>query len=120
MQEAQQLLRNYLIATTLKDCALMVALRPLHTPKHGQDPGRQPGEIHDEHVSMSTHHVETPTMGDCDDGCGVVWDEDSGLLWEYKVAFVDLDVKPLGKLPHQYALDQAIAQHAAQCMAEAS
>lgn len=34
--------------------------------------------------------------------------------YDAQVAFVDLDIKPLGKVPQQFALDRAIAEHASQ------
>lgn len=77
---ALTVLRDFLTAQSAKDCAIMVVLQPL--PAGGADAA--PGD--DVLVAVAA----------------------SDLAVRCRAAFVDLDAKPVTKMPHYLALDRAI------------
>ena len=90
-EAACEVLREYLIAAAAKDCSLMITLAPVLDAQHlgPQDEGRL---------------QQDACIGSvlCDE-----WGH-SKRWFRYKVAFVDLDLKPLAKIGVHYELDQAI------------
>eukprot|EP00898_Chlorokybus_atmophyticus_P001280 jgi/Chlat1/2152/Chrsp17S00187 len=83
-EQSRAVLRDFLVAATAKDCSVMLALRP--------------GKC-----------VGTPDRSDAVRGdVRVVVDTASGHDFQYKIALVDLDIKPLRKMPYYYQLDQDI------------
>lgn len=76
---ALAVLRDFLTAQSAKDCAIMVALQPL--PAGAADAA--PDDV-------------------------LVADAASDLAVRCRAAFVDLDAKPVTKMPHYLALDRAI------------
>lgn len=90
--EALGLLRRYVVAATARDCALMVALQRLSAAD----------------ASAAAAAEGSPQPQSCGSGQGVVLHRPSGTWYRYRLAFVDLDMKPLAKIPHHYKLDQRI------------
>lgn len=87
--EAYEILRRYVISATAKDCAIMIAMQPL------------PAGL----CSLEELEAEQPSVK-------VVQHPLSGALYQYDVVVVDLDMKPLAKIPQHYLLDKRIL-HAA-------
>ena len=81
--EALVVLRDFLIAQAAKDCGIMVCLQRLP-----------------EGHSFADNEAE---------GCVAV-DEATGVCVRYSVAFVDMDLKPVDRMPRYRALDQAIQE----------
>ena len=84
-----EVLREYLVAATAKDCSIMITLAPVQ--------GAQPAGA-----------VELPALQQ--DPCvgAVLSDHVLENSFRYKVAFVDLDLKPVWKIEEHFRLDQAI------------
>ncbi|XVE94663.1 hypothetical protein REPUB_Repub02eG0028100 [Reevesia pubescens] len=79
LHESLKIVKNYLIAATVKDCSLMISFRP-----------REGGDL----LSGSSH--DTIYLGS------------TNQVFEYKVYFIDLDLKPLKKMEDYYKLDKKI------------
>ena len=79
-----RLLRDWLIATTAKDCSIFLTFCVVRT-RDGED-----------RVSSKTRFPHSLTI------------EDSNVKLLYKVQLCDLDWKPLSKIPYQFQLDQHI------------
>ncbi|XP_043709718.1 inositol-pentakisphosphate 2-kinase-like isoform X2 [Telopea speciosissima] len=77
LEESLKIVRDYLMATTAKDCSLMISFRP----RENGDPGSPHSNVCLESTNQS---------------------------FEYKVYFIDLDMKPLEKMVYYYELDQKI------------
>ena len=98
--EQMQIIRDYLLATTAKDCSLMITMQvePAGTLPHCSDT---------EIDSCDQPNIAHP-------GMGKVSLPDLALEATYKVAVVDLDLKPHAKINSHYRLDQQIMQHTPQ------
>ncbi|GAB4817908.1 hypothetical protein N2152v2_004954 [Parachlorella kessleri] len=105
--EAYSLLRRYVVSATAKDCALMISLRRLASATEGRELQQRGGK-----VVCSTSDV----LASCVEGLNhaVVLEDSvssSGQQWyQYQVAFVDLDMKALAKIPQHFELDQRIVK----------
>ncbi|XP_048129872.1 inositol-pentakisphosphate 2-kinase-like [Rhodamnia argentea] len=75
--ESLEIVKNFLIATTAKDCSLMFCFR------RRED-------------------------GGSDSSYDMVYLESTNQVFDYKVHFIDLDLKPLEKMEHYYELDKKI------------
>ncbi|XWS14544.1 hypothetical protein CRYUN_Cryun35bG0019000 [Craigia yunnanensis] len=79
LDESLKIVKDYLIAATAKDCSLMISFRP-----------KEDGDL----PSGSSH--KTVYLGS------------TNQVFEYKVYFIDLDLKPLKKMEDYYELDKKI------------
>ncbi|KAI7755417.1 hypothetical protein M8C21_027724, partial [Ambrosia artemisiifolia] len=77
--QSLKIVRDFLISLTAKDLSLMISFRP--TPKGNS---------------------ESPLNG------GTIYLESLNRSFDYKASFIDLDMKPLEKMPYYYKLDQEI------------
>ena len=88
-EAACKVLREYLVAAAAKDCSIMITVAPCPDSANGEyndQPGLQ----------------ESP-------GIGAAFSDDSlRRCFRYKIAIVDLDLKPLTKIALHWQLDQAI------------
>jgi inositol-pentakisphosphate 2-kinase len=82
-------LREYLIAAASKDCSIMVTLAPVLDAE-----------------GLETHEAARLQQDACVGS--VLYDECNDRWYRYKIAIVDLDLKPLAKIGVHYELDQAI------------
>ncbi|KAE8713389.1 Inositol-pentakisphosphate 2-kinase [Hibiscus syriacus] len=80
LDESLKIVKDYLIAATVKDCSMMISFRPM-----------EDGDV----LSESSHN--TVCLGS------------TKQVFEYKVFFIDLDLKPLKKMEDYYKLDKKIA-----------
>ncbi|KAJ4816559.1 Inositol-pentakisphosphate 2-kinase [Rhynchospora pubera] len=78
IQKSIEIVRDYLVSATAKDCSLMLCFRP----REGEAPASE------EYGSVSIESVDQ--------------------VYDYKVFFIDLDMKPLEKMVYYYDLDQKI------------
>lgn len=76
------ILRQYLTAATAKDCGIMITVQEVR--------------------------ALSGTPGPLPEGCQLLRDDGTGRLFFYKLAFVDLDMKPLQKICAHYDLDKRI------------
>lgn len=83
LAESRKVVRDYLIAATAKDCSLMLTFQEV--------PDNETVEVDTECHKM-IHCSET------------------GKCYRCKMHFLDLDLKPLKKMPHYYRLDQDIVR----------
>ena len=97
--EQMQLIREYLLATTAKDCSLMITLQTM-----------SPNTLLCDSDSSGT----CSQLDRCKDAVGMVHLASMDLLVKCKVAVVDLDVKPHAKIISHNLLDQHIMQHMGQ------
>ncbi|XWS24398.1 hypothetical protein CRYUN_Cryun28dG0098500 [Craigia yunnanensis] len=79
LDESLKIVKDYLIAATAKDCSLMISFRP-----------KEDGDL----LSGSSHNT--------------VYLGSTNQVFEYKVYFIDLDLKPLKKIEYYYELDKKI------------
>ncbi|XP_054798297.1 inositol-pentakisphosphate 2-kinase isoform X2 [Prosopis cineraria] len=77
LEESLRTVKNYLIATTAKDCSLIICFRPRKE--------RYSGSVYNQ------VHVESTKQ-----------------TFDFKVSFIDLDLKPLDKMEYYYKLDKKI------------
>ncbi|KAK8683756.1 hypothetical protein V6N13_039806 [Hibiscus sabdariffa] len=75
LDESLKVVKDYLIAATVKDCSLMISFRPM-----------EDGDV----LSESSHNT--------------VYLGSTKQVFEYKVYFIDLDLKPLKKMEDYYSL----------------
>ncbi|KAK8596701.1 hypothetical protein V6N12_065181 [Hibiscus sabdariffa] len=80
LDESLKIVKDYLLAATVKDCSLMISFRPM-----------EDGEV------LSGSSNSTVYLGS------------TKQVFEYKVFFIDLDLKPLKKMEDYYKLDEKIA-----------
>ncbi|CAI5971640.1 unnamed protein product [Closterium sp. NIES-65] len=83
MEDCRKVLRDFLIAATAKDCGIMLALR-----------AAIPGETLE--ASQKLRSVVCPS---------------SGCKYFYRLSIMDLDIKPLRKMPKYWSMDQQIVRH---------
>lgn len=81
IEESRSIVRDYLLATTAKDCSLMLTFQPM------------------------THSFTEVNALDRND---VIYMSSTKRAFRYKASFIDLDVKRLKKMIHYYDLDQNI------------
>lgn len=81
IEESRRIVRDYLLATTAKDCSLMLTFQPVA------------------HYSTEVNAL---------DGNDVIYLSSSKQAFRYKAKFIDLDLKHLKKMIHYYKLDQNI------------
>jgi hypothetical protein len=91
---ACEAVRNYLISATAKDCSIMITLAPFTV--HAVD-----SDMH----SICCEQRD-PCVGAIAPGVG------AEQHFRYKVAIVDLDMKPLTKIYEHFDLDQEIVENA--------
>eukprot|EP01018_Ginkgo_biloba_P008467 Gb_08527 [translate_table: standard] len=91
MEESRNIVRDYLIAATAKDCSLMLTFQPL------------PDDF---------------TTGNSHDGSNVVYLPSTKQVFRYKACYIDLDLKPLKRMVHYYKLDQNIVSYYIKYMKE--
>ena len=89
-EAACEVLRKYLVAATAKDCSIMITLAPFQG-------GAQPAG-----VFQAPALQQDPCVG------AVLSDAVLERSFRYKVAFVDLDLKPVWKMEEHFRLDRAI------------
>ncbi|XP_078157665.1 inositol-pentakisphosphate 2-kinase IPK1-like [Carex rostrata] len=80
IQRSIEIVRDYLVSATAKDCSLMLSFRPRERD------------------------------ADASEGYGSVCIESVDQVYDYKVYFIDLDMKPLEKMVYYYNLDQKIVK----------
>lgn len=101
--EQLALLRDYLTAATAKDCAIMITMQQIiETQQQQQSPETDGLTKHSSSDSGSSS------------GNGVITDDRSGCTFAWQISLVDLDLKPLSKVPHHAALDRRIVATAMQ------
>ncbi|KAI5079614.1 hypothetical protein GOP47_0005093 [Adiantum capillus-veneris] len=83
LSECRQVVRNYLIAATAKDCSLMLTFQ--------QVPNFKAEDAEVEHYKL-------------------ISSSKSRYPFVFKINFVDLDLKPLNKMLHYYHIDQKIVK----------
>lgn len=88
--EQMQILQNYLLATTARDCSLMIAVQPV------PQPDLQPSK--DNGAQLHTHMSPQEILSSPDLACPL----------QFKLAIVDLDRKPHAKIDAHHRLDQEI------------
>ncbi len=103
------LLRQYLTATTAKDCAAMVCLQQL-----------APAQLHDPICCLDYGHNQrqhqqpfTSAASSTNRTTGVLVDASSNACFAYAVALIDTDAKPLAKLWRHAELERDIQRAAA-------
>ncbi|EOY14827.1 Inositol-pentakisphosphate 2-kinase 1, putative isoform 2 [Theobroma cacao] len=79
LDESLKIVKDYLMAATAKDCSLMISFRP-----------KEDGELQSGSSKNSVYLGST------------------NQVFEYKVYFIDLDLKPLKKMEYYYKLDKKI------------
>ncbi|XP_023525627.1 inositol-pentakisphosphate 2-kinase-like isoform X1 [Cucurbita pepo subsp. pepo] len=79
LDQSLEIVRNFLIAATAKDCSLMITFRPWHV--------ECPGSAYNSIFVESTNQT-----------------------FDYKVNFIDLDLKPLRKMEEYYEQDNKIVR----------
>ncbi|MEW5315605.1 MAG: hypothetical protein WDW38_007021 [Sanguina aurantia] len=153
-REALATLRDYLTASTAKDCCIMVTLQrvqPVHHPGcagAASTTDQHTAISHSQHTPPRQHHTDLLSVGDVQEqggGSSTAGDQDrergaqlsrgaaggggvgvssgriersggvrllhcgqSGEVYAYNLAFVDLDIKPSRKVASHLALDQNI------------
>ncbi|KGN59987.1 inositol-pentakisphosphate 2-kinase isoform X2 [Cucumis sativus] len=80
LDQSLEIVRNYLIAATAKDCSLMITFRPWHVDCPG-----------------STYNS--------------IFVESTKQTFDYKVNFIDLDLKPFKKMEQYYEQDKKIIRN---------
>ncbi|PNH10554.1 Inositol-pentakisphosphate 2-kinase [Tetrabaena socialis] len=85
-------LRRYLMSVTAKDCGVMVTMQRARL-------------LVDAHAAQEAAAAAAVPDG----GVQLLSDPGTGLVFMYKVAFVDLDVKAAAKLPRHVELEAALA-----------
>ncbi|XP_038898785.1 inositol-pentakisphosphate 2-kinase-like isoform X1 [Benincasa hispida] len=80
LDQSLEIVRNYLIAATAKDCSLMITFRPWHVDCPG-----------------STYNS--------------IFVESTKQTFDYKVNFIDLDLKPFKKMEEYYEQDNKIVRN---------
>ena len=120
---ARAALRGYLTAATAKDCSLMITLTLLQSPSAPQQDGgrsQTPGQsaaMDGVGVggrgcagggSFQKAGTQLPAMQEDPDVGSVVQDGETMRWFRYKVAVVDLDLKPLRKIEQHFVLDRQI------------
>jgi hypothetical protein len=110
-QEALPLLRDYLTAATAKDCGIMITLQrvahdgSMQQEQRQQQQGALPnGSAAEPAAAGSAAHSPATSGG----RPGLLLEPSTGHLYAFKAAFVDLDLKPLVKLPAHFILDHRI------------
>jgi inositol-pentakisphosphate 2-kinase len=99
--EAIRILRAYSIASTARDCSLMIALqRWCGVEKAGACASSIPSAAHARHQNR--------LQGEDPSYCGVLQHPESDIVLRYRVTVVDLDRKPLRKIPKHLVLDREI------------
>ncbi|KAL0030762.1 hypothetical protein WJX77_005374 [Trebouxia sp. C0004] len=96
--EQISMIRDYLLATTAKDCSLMITMQALPA---AASPDHMESQCHCSHFS------------EFQKGFDLVSVPKIAVQLKYKVAVVDLDVKPHSKILSHYCLDQEIIKHQA-------
>ena len=112
LEEARAVLRSYVVAATAKDCAIMVTLQQLqHAPRSADGPAAAaPAAGGSGSSSFTPPHqqqvaeVQQPRCITVP-ACGGAW-------FRYRCCFVDLDLKPLAKIPQHWQLDRRILRAA--------
>jgi hypothetical protein len=122
-EQALGVLRSYVVSATAKDCALMVTMRRLAAgvqppPSAGTDGGG--GRRGAATSSGCRGEAATSSRGACSAAlpepeagpgpCSEALDAETGVRVAYCVAFVDLDRKPLDKIPGHRQLDVQIVR----------
>ncbi len=95
--EQISMIRDYLLATTAKDCSLMITMQAL------------PAALPD-HMDSQCHCSQ---FGEFQEGFDVVAVPKIAVQIKYTVAVVDLDVKPHAKILSHHCLDQKIMKQQA-------
>lgn len=118
-QEALPLLRDYLTAATAKDCGIMITLqRVVHDGSTQEQQQQQqqgalpngcaasaaPAPAAEPAAAGGSAHSPATSGGTP----GLLLEPSTGHLYAFKAAFVDLDLKPLVKLPAHFILDHRI------------
>jgi hypothetical protein len=101
-QQQYEMLRDYLTAATAKDCAIMITLQQVT-----QQQQQQQQDAADSSISSSSRGgtaVGTPLYVDASSGCCFAW----------QMTLVDLDLKPVSKVPVHAELDRAVLAAAEQ------
>ncbi len=96
--EQISMIRGYLLATTAKDCSLMITMQAL------------PAAALPDHMESRCHCSQSDEF---QEAFGLVAMPEIAVHVKYKVAVVDLDVKPHSKILSHYCLDQKIMEHQA-------
>jgi len=89
--EQISMIRDYLLATTAKDCSLMITMQAL------------PAAASPDHMESQCHCSQ---FSEFQEGFDLVAVPKIAVQIKYKVAVVDLDVKPHSKILSHYCLDQ--------------
>jgi hypothetical protein len=103
-QQQQQwlaLLRDYLTAATAKDCGIMITLQQIW-------PAQQPA------AAVLPGQCGISSSSSSSSSGGVMYDAASGCTFVWQLSVVDLDLKPLRKIPLHGDLDRRIRAAAAQ------
>ncbi|KAJ3339127.1 Inositol-pentakisphosphate 2-kinase [Gonapodya sp. JEL0774] len=114
LEDKLQLIREFMVSATLKDCTLLVTLgrstdgssreEGSSVPPTATLPGTQASEILEclevQRVRQLNLISGTPSQG-------------GDVNFTYKMTFVDTDPKPTSRIPHYYRLDRDIVENAA-------
>eukprot|EP00899_Mesostigma_viride_P023817 jgi/Mesvir1/461/Mv11339-RA.1 len=116
-------LRDFLIAATAKDCALMVTLQRASVTAVPNPPASVTAlPTSSAPVTASggvKEHGAAAVQGAGTEGGGAwtpAWGEklvtdSAGRVYRHKVSFIDLDLKPLSRIPDYFATDVKIVKH---------
>jgi len=94
-QEACKILQNYLISSTARDCGIIIALQKIQRDGDNEEELESGSGVPQTETAVGRIKVR-----DCD--------------VRYRVTVIDLDRKPLEKIPKHYELDQALMKFARQ------
>ena len=92
-EEQVGVVREYVMATTAKDCSLMIAIQPV------------------KYTSINDNDNYTGVMLQTQNRCGQVH-LGGASSFQYRVTVVDVDRKSVSKIPKHYELDKEIMRHA--------
>ena len=115
-EEAHAVLRSYAVAATAKDCAVMLTLQRCLPVAPSQQQQQQAAQQLQREAAqeLQVGLVRVPGCGGSDGVAAAVGGDAGGAAWyRYRLCFVDLDRKPLAKIPAHHDLDRRILLAAA-------
>ena len=136
LAEAHAVLRSYVVAATAKDCAIMITLQRLaDTPPaasagdgavepgsgggSGTNPHTDGQELRESQQQQQQQQQGQPLQAVSPPVCRT-YCAAAGAWFAYRLAVVDLDLKPLAKIPKHHQLDAAILAAARRHLADNS
>ena len=108
LEEARAVLRSYVVAATAKDCAIMVTLRRLQDapPLPADGPAAAAAALGGS--SLDAQQQQRQQQAELQQPGCITVPACEGACFRYRLCFVDLDLKPLAKIPQHWQLDRRI------------